>query len=248
MKGAWTIYRREVAGLFFTPLAWVLLCLALLFHGFYFSYYLSGTGGDVNLALSLSLGGGFDFWILLMILPPLLTMRMISEEAESGMLEFLLTAPVSDAGLVVGKALAATTVMTLLWSSSVVFAAVLAWQGGQPDWGQVVGGLLGAVLVSALFCSLGLVASAMSSVALLAAFLAFVFNLLAVALPVVQSQFQGSLREVAAEFVRRVNVIDHLQRSFSAGAFDSADAVFFLSWIGVFLFLAIRLVESRRWR
>ncbi|MEO0652568.1 MAG: ABC transporter permease, partial [Planctomycetota bacterium] len=108
MSGAWTIYRRELAGLFFQPLAWVLLFLALLFNGGMLLLWLYGSGGDVNLALAASLGG-WGFWILACVLSPLVTMRMISEESKSGLLEFLLTAPVGDAAVVFGKYLAAST-------------------------------------------------------------------------------------------------------------------------------------------
>ncbi len=244
----WTIYRRELAGLFLTPLAWIVLCIALAVHGVFFQLYLSGYGGDVNEALSLSLGEGIGFWILLAVLPPLLTMRMISEEARSGVLEFLLTAPLPDWAVVVGKALAATTFMVLLWSSTLVYALVLQSVGGGPDWGQLFGGLLGAFLVSALFCSLGLVASSICSTPLLAAFLGVVFNVGVVVLPLGGTLLRGPGQEWFQRIVGPFDLPAHLHGSFSQGAFDSADVVFFLAWISVALFLATRLVEARRWR
>ncbi len=248
MKGTLIIYRRELAGLFLTPLAWVLLAIALAFHGLYFIAYLQGTQGDVDAALGLSLGGGFGFWVLLIFLPPLLTMRMISEEARNGMLEFLLTSPIKDGAVVLGKALAATTFCALLWSSTVVYALVLEFVGGDPDWGQLIGSLLGAILVSGLFCATGLVASALSGIPILAAFLAMVMNVVLVTLPFFRTYAVGGARDLYDAVLERVNLIAHLQGSFVSGAFDTADAAFFLVWTAVALFLATRLVEAKRWR
>ena len=98
MRGGFEIFRRELSALFLGPLAWVLLCLGLLFNGLFTLLYLREGGGLVNPALELALGRGLPFWFLMLTLPPLVTMRMISEESRSGMLEYLLTAPVSDAG------------------------------------------------------------------------------------------------------------------------------------------------------
>ena len=150
MKGVFAIYRRELAGLFFSPLAWVLLCLALAFNGYFFTFYVAGSGGDVGQSLALALGDGQPFWALLLILPPLITMRMISEEARSGLLEFLLTAPVTDLAVVVGKLAAATTLMGLLWSSTLIYGGVIQALGTTPDWPPVLSAVVGTTLVSAL--------------------------------------------------------------------------------------------------
>ena len=253
MRGWWTIYRRELAGLFFGPLAWVVLCLALYVNGFHFSgLYLPLTQGDVAESLLFSLGGGRIFWGFMIVLPPLLTMRMISEEARSGVLEFLLTAPVGDAAVILGKLGAATTMMTILWSSTLVYGGVVEWLGTVPsggvDWGPVLTGLLGSVLLSALFCALGLVASAGTGTPLLAAFIALVANVVLLLLP-----FAGVVSGLSAthwmrQTLMNVDVLARHQGSFMLGVIDSRDVVFFLAWIGFFVFVAIRLLETRRWR
>ena len=150
MRGLLAIYRRELAGLFLSPLAWILFCLTLLFNGLIFLYALEREmGGEVNASLSVVLGGGRLFWIILAFLAPLLTMRMISEESQSGMLELLLTAPLSDAALVCGKALAAITLFALLWSSVAFYGVATSILGAAPDWGVVFTSWLGATLASA---------------------------------------------------------------------------------------------------
>ena len=147
MKGLSAITRRELAGLFFQPLAWVLLCLALLVHGLFMALILKQTGGDVRTTLISALGAG-SFWLLTLLLAPLLTMRMISEESRSGLLEFLLTAPVSDLAVVLGKQLAATAFFAILWTSTLLFAIGASLLGAEVDWGQLLVGYGGALLVS----------------------------------------------------------------------------------------------------
>jgi len=250
VKGALTIYRRELAGLFLTPLGWVLFCLALLLNGYFFFLYASEpvlAGGDVDVALSLALGQGWPYWLLMVVLPPLLTMRMISEESRSGMLEFLLTAPVRDGAVVVGKALAATTFLGLLWLCCAAFGLLCEALGASPDWGQVVAALIGSWMVSALFASVGLVASALSSTPMLAAFLGLVFNVVLILPRLVAERLANVDRELADAVLRKVDFISRFQSSFMTGALDSSDVVFFAAWTGVFLFLATLRLSQQRW-
>jgi ABC-2 type transport system permease protein len=247
MKGFGAIYRRELAGLFLAPLAWILFFLVLLYQAYFFLLVLDAKGGEVNGSLAFVLGGGTPFWLLTLFLPPLLTMRMISEESRSGLLEFLLTAPVSDAAVVTGKALAASTFLALVWASAFLFGGLTALLGAPPDWGLVFTAWLGASLVSAFFCALGLVASALFSTPLLAAFMAILVNIALFALPFLARSWRGSAGRVLASALERIDVLGHYQGSFLAGALDSAHFVFFLSWTAAALFLAVRVVESRRW-
>ena len=253
MRGLWTIYRRELAGLFLGPLAWVVLCLALYVNGFHFSgLYLPLTQGDVAESLLFTLGGGRIFWGFMIVLPPLLTMRMVSEEARSGVLEFLLTAPVSDTAVILGKLAAATTLMTLLWSSTLVYAGIIDWLGTVPaggaDWGAVWTGLLGSIFLSALFCALGLVASAGTGTPLLAAFVALVANVVLLLLPFAGVASGLDATHWVRQTLMKIDVLTRHQGSFMLGVLDSRDILFFLAWIAFFVFVSIRLLEARRWR
>jgi ABC-2 type transport system permease protein len=247
VKGVTVIFRRELAGLFLTPLAWVLLLFAVGLNGFLLIAMLRSSGGDVDGTLNFLLGLGGTYWMMMVILPPLLTMRSISEEAKSGQLEFLLTAPVTDTAVVLGKHLAVCAFLAVMWGSVPLFGLALQLLGVSPDWGQLGMGYLGAVLVGTLFAALGMVASALSSTPLLAAFLGFIFNLGLLLLPIGARSIGGALGGLVARIGERLNVLLHLQTSFMRGAFDTADLVFFLGWTGLFLFAAVRLVESRRW-
>ena len=248
MNGVLTIFRRELAGLFLGPLAWVLLLAAVLLNGALFVLYIRDSGGDVDGSLALALGDSIPYWALMTVLPPLLTMRMISEESRAGLLEFLLTAPVTDWAVVLGKLLAASVFMGLLWSSTLFYGVSVAWLGTPPDWPVLLGSCLGAMLVSTLFCAIGLVASAGTSTPLLAAFLAFVFNVVLLLLPFL-AQLLGALPDNwRGAFSRRIDVIARVQGSFTMGVIDSSHVVFFVAWTAFCVFLATRLVESRRWR
>jgi len=245
MRGFGAIYRRELAGLFLGPLAWTLLCIALLLNGFLFLFYLRGSGGDIDLALRFSLGESFVFWALCVLLPPLLTMRMLSEEARSGLLEYLLTSPVSDLAVICGKFAAALSFMALLWGTAFLYALVLASQGAPIDWGVVGASWLGAVLCSALFCGTGLWASSLTATPVVAAFAAIVINLVIVLLPLFAGLSGVPLLAIASE---SVDVPSHLRSAFLFGVVDSAYVAFFVAWSAFFLFLSTRALEARRWR
>lgn len=247
MKGLGAIYRRELSALFLAPLAWVLFFLVLLYQAYFFLIVLEARGGEVNGALAFVLGGGTPFWLLTLFLPPLLTMRMISEESRSGLLEFLLTAPVSDAAVVTGKALAATTFLALVWASTFLFGALVHVLGAPPDWGKLGVEWLGASLVSGLFSALGLVSSALFATPLLAAFMAILVNIALFALPFLARTWRGADGGLLGGVLARIDVLGHFQGSFLAGALDSAHVAFFLAWTAAALFLAVRVVESRRW-
>ncbi len=244
MRGLWTIYRREMAGLFQGPLAWILLFLALLMNGVYFKWALQTFQGDVTETMRFSLGGSYPFWFLAIVIPPLLTMRMISEESRGGMLEFLLTAPVSDAAIVVGKFLAATSVMAILWSSFFVYGLVMADLGAAPDWLPLMGGILGSILTSALFCSIGILCSALTNTPMLALFFALVFNALFYGLPSAVSLLDSAFLQ---RVIKSVDIHRHFYQSFNLGILDSGPITFFVVWTALFVFLAIRRVEMRRW-
>ena len=262
MSGTITIFRREFAGLFLSPLAWVLLLVSLFVNGFFFVLLLHQSGGDMGVALGGALGGAWPFWYFLVFLPPLLCMRLIAEEAHSGTLEYLLTAPVTDVAVVVGKFLAATAFMGVLWLSVLVYALRIDAGGVTPDWGPVLGGYLGAVLASGLFVAIGLFASSLTSTPMIAAFLAFMACLWWLILPQVGALVFRAMRALLADVaggvdtarewffgaLNTMDVVAHFQASFLIGVFDTSEVVFFLTWTALFLFLTVRSLETRRWR
>ena len=242
MRGLAAIWRRELAALFLGPLAWTLLFLAFLFVGLNFVELLKSGGGDVDQSLRFVLV--LTFYIAV-ISAPLVTMRMISEESRAGILEYLLTAPVTDAAVVTGKFLAATSFFAILAGVVFVLALVLSAQGVAPETGTLVAGWIGVVLASGLFCAIGLLASSLTSTPIVAAFAAIVLDLGLVLAPQLA---RLSSAEWVGRASSRIDVTAHLSSSFLRGAIDSAHVVFFLAGTMLFLFLAVRAVEARRWR
>jgi ABC-2 type transport system permease protein len=254
VRGVWIIYRRELSGLFMRPLAWVLLFIALVYFGSVFSFLiLPALGGDVTVSLQYALGGSRPYWWLMILLPPMITMRMVSEEARAGLLEYLLTAPVRDSAVVIGKLAAATTFMIVLFSAVLIYALALEWIGTVPtggvDWGPVAVGFLGTALVSAFFCSVGLAVSAATDTPLVAGFLAFVVNLFLVyVLPLLGRTGNFGPDHWLTQTLTHLDVQAQLFGSFTIGVLDTRSLAFFAAWTAFFAFLATRLVEMRRWR
>jgi len=261
MSGAFVIARRELAGLFKAPFAWILLLVVLFLNGMVFRAVLVQSGGNVTATLETAMAGRF-FWFWLLLLPPLLAMRLVAEETRSGTLEYLLTAPVSDAAVLFGKFAAGVGYLAVMWSSSLLYALALAWAGGQPDWPAVLGTYLGTLLVSGVFVSLGLFIGTLTGTPLLAAFLGvagcvgwmllpyFGDRLAELVLPLIAGSAESvaKLRAQLDGLLANMDAVRHFQRSFQRGIFDSAEIVFFLSWTAFFLFLATRSLEARRWR
>lgn len=260
MSGTLVIARRELAGLFKAPFAWVLLLVVLFLNGTLFKAVLAGSGGNVSAALDAVMAGRF-FWFWLLLLPPLLAMRLIAEETRTGTLEYLLTAPVGDAAVVVGKFIAGVCFLAVIWSSALVYGLALAYAGGHPDWAAVIGTYCGTILVSGVFVALGLFMGTLSGTPLLAAFLGVAACVAWMLLPylggllaklVVPLIADSGPRAAAIQaqvdaLLANMDAVRHFQRSFQRGVLDTAELVFFLSWTGFFLFLATRSLEARRW-
>jgi ABC-2 type transport system permease protein len=242
VRGLLAIWRRELAALFLGPLAWTLLFLALLFEGLLFVEQLKGSGGDVDQAVRYAQVVAF---YVAVFAAPLVTMRMISEESRGGLLEYLLTAPVTDAAVVTGKFLAATSFFAILGAAVFVYAIALSAHGVSPDSGTLLTGWIGIVLASGLFCAIGLFASSLTSTPIVAAFAAVVLDL---GLVLVPQLAQLSEAPWVGRVAARIDVTDHLSSSFLRGAIDSAHVLFFLAWTGLFLFISVRALEARRWR
>lgn len=261
MRGTAVICRRELAGLFLSPLAWILLFASVLLNGFLFSYVLTKSR-DVTASLEYVFGDGLFFWGLMLVLAPLLAMRLLAEETASGTLEFLRTAPVSDVAVVLGKFLAGSVFMAVLWSSAFLYAGALELWGTSPDWGHVVTMFLGALLASSTFLAISLVTSSLTNTPLLSAFLSLMACVWWLILPMLVASLLAQMRGLLATvfgnaravegyvlaMLDRMSIFRHFGRSYFRGVLDTAEVVFFLTWIAFFLFLTTRALEARRWR
>lgn len=248
MRGLAAVYRRELSALFATPLAWLLLSGVLLLNGTltYLVLQHPEVGGDVTTTLEIMLGGSLIFWVVMATIPPILTMGMLAGEYRSGTMEYLLTAPVTDGAIVTGKFLAALTFMAVTWTSFLVYGFTFSCLGTAPDWGPLLGGFLGACLVSAFFCGVGILASASVSHPAPAVLIGFLANVLLLVFPPLLD-FAPTHDTMIETVLELGDVMGHFHKSFNIGILDSGPTVFFLASTGLLLFLASRLVEARRW-
>jgi ABC-2 type transport system permease protein len=180
--------------------------------------------------------------VVLLLLVPLITMRLLAEEKRSGTAELLFTYPLTDWSVILGKFLAALIVYLVLLACTFIYAAATGVITTL-DWGALLTSYLGMILLGASLLSLGLFASSLTENQIIAAVTGFALLLL---LWVV-----GLARVLSAGFwgrvLQAVSIMDHFD-NFTRGVIDTRDLVYHFSFIFFFLFLTKRILESRRWR
>ncbi len=236
---------REVESLFLTPIHYAVITVALVLNGWSFWFALQTTEGNVEEAVRLFFGQSPLVWLVMVLVPPLLTMKLFAEERRSGTLEMLLTAPVAEIEVVLAKFLAGLAFYLSIWLPSLLYLAIARSFGAIPDVGPLATSYLGIGLLGALFTAVGLFASSLTQTQVLAAVLATVLNLLLLLVPMV-SQFIGL--EAIERFFVELWIARHFGDSFSKGLVDTAHVSFYVVLTGVFLFWTVRSLESQRWR
>jgi ABC-2 type transport system permease protein len=234
-----TIARRELASLFLSPIAYVVLGLFALGTSLIF-FMNFGPGQPATMR------GTFQWVVWLMILlVPAISMRLLSEELRSGTIETMMTAPVSDLQVITGKWIGALGFFAALLLPLLVHAGLLEAYA-DPEYGPILTGLLGLVLVGGLYLAIGTFASALTENQVIA-FLITVFVISLLTLMLYFLPQAGFLSPEAAETLREINVNMQFE-DFNKGLIDSSNFVYFLTGIALFLFVAVRTLESKRWR
>jgi ABC-2 type transport system permease protein len=243
MRAVWATFTRELRAYFFSPLAYVVLFFFLIVNGVIF-VNLVGVLSDPRSGGGPPLGFFFrSTWLMLLLLAPVLTMRLVSEELRSGSIEVLMTAPVTEGQVIAGKYLAAFTFYAFLWLPTLAYAAIVAHYSAV-DWGPVAAGYVGVLGIGALFLAVGIFASAMTRSQLVAAMVsvACVFLLFLVGL------FEELINNQAAkQAMGYVNLWGHIDE-LAKGIVDTRRLVYYLSASLFFLFLASRALEDKKWR
>jgi ABC-2 type transport system permease protein len=239
MRKALTVARRELGGYFYSPMAYVVGALFLLVAGWWFFHSIFRPGQEA------SLRSLFEVLARIMVFAaPLLTMRLMSEEYRSGTIEKLITSPVSEPAIIVGKFLGVLGFYGALLGSTLVFL-VLVSAYGRPDAGVALMGYLGMALLGAAFLAVGLFTSCLTRYQIVAALLAIA--ILAVFALLMQQVSASAGQEWVRDAAAKVNAMSHF-RDFAQGMFDTRGLVYFLSATAIFLFLSVKALESRRWR
>jgi ABC-2 type transport system permease protein len=229
------IARRELGAYFNSPVAYVVLGVYLIAVSALFFFVI---GGGVFVIGEASMRPFFSIspW-LFMIVAPAVTMRLLAEERKSGTFEVLMTLPVREFEVVIGKFLAAlgmVSVGVLCTLPIPVSLAAIAAEGFAFDWGPVVGGYLGMLLMASTFLAVGMWASALTKNQIVG----FILGLALCFVLVMLDSAVFLLPESIAATVQYFSVVDHFD-SISRGVIDSRDLVFYLSTAAIFLMLTV---------
>lgn len=239
MRNVVAIMQRELGSLFYSPIGYTVICGFLLLTG----VIMAGLG-NFGPGKPATLRSIFEFTpYVLAFLVPAITMRSISEEYRSGTIESLMTAPITDAQMVLGKFIAAVCFYAIMLGATLIYLIVL-WKYGNPDIGASLTAYLGLLLAGVAFVGFGIFASSLTRNQIVAWMIGAIPLVLFVwfAAWLVQKS-EGTSREI----LQRVNILRHLDQ-FNRGLIGVESVVFFLGVAAVFVFLAVKVVESKRWR
>ncbi len=238
MKKTLTLACKELSGLFYSPMAYVIGALFLLASGLWFFHKIFIPGQEASLRPL------FEAMAYIMVFAvPVLTMRLISDELRSGTVETLMTAPVTDTQVILGKFLGVLVFYLVLLVLTGVFWALIA-VFGQADAGVAAMGYLGMVLLGATFLAVGIFTSSLTRYQLLAAIVGIaILAVFGILMRVMVAHTPQPWSHLAA----RLNVMSYFE-DFSRGVFDTRGLIYFLSITALFLFLSVKTLESRQWR
>jgi len=251
----WPIFKKEMRLYFTSPVAYVVFFIFLLISGYFFSslfafFSLISLQAAMNPALArdMSVTEGVirplfsNVSVILLFLMPMLTMRLFAEEKKSGTMELLLTYPVRDGEVLVGKYTAALTLYAIMLGLTTLYPGMVA-AFAKLEPGQIVTGYLGLLLLGAAFLAVGVLASSLTENQIVAAFANF--GVLLVFWTIGWSaDFAGP---TWGKLLSHLSILEHFD-NFAKGVIDTKDVIYYLNFIVLCLFLTLRVLESKRWR
>jgi ABC-2 type transport system permease protein len=244
---------KELRSYFASPIAYIIIGLFALVFGYFFYVYLHVFmeqsqrmammgGGTVNVNEQMIRGVLQNAAVIILFVLPMITMRTYSEEKRSGTIELLLTSPITDFEIIVGKFLGAMGLYGAMLLVTVIDVAIL-FRIGNPEWRPIAAGYLGLLLMGGCFISVGLLISSLTKNQVVAGFATFaVFLLLWVINWLGESA--GPTGQAILSFL---SITDHLD-DFLRGIVDTKHLVYYFSFITFGLFLTAKSVDSERWR
>jgi ABC-2 type transport system permease protein len=249
-----TIARRELNAYFRSPIAYSVIAHFALIAGYFFYvslvYFVNrgiqssmmgqNTPMDVNEFVIRPLFSNVS--VIGLFLLPMISMRLFAEEKRTGTIELLLTSPIRDMEIILGKWIAAVALYaTMLFVSGLSLIMLFAY--GKPDWRPILVGYLGLLLQGAALLALGEFVSTLTKDQIVAGVAGFYLSLLLWVISWI-AEFESS---TTGRILSYLSVFTHFE-SFSKGVIDSKDIIFYLSMAFVGLFLTARSMESLRWR
>ncbi len=249
-----TIYRKELSSYFRSPIAYGVMGFFALITGYFF--YVATVSflqrSNMSIAQGQNIPMDVDEWVVKSVLGnvsviglfliPMITMRLFAEEKRSGTLELLITSPLRDWEIILGKWMAAMALYICMLAISFLNIAIL-FAYGNPDWRVIAVGYLGLILQGACLLAIGTFISTCTKNQIVAGVAGFGVLLLLWVLDWVSSFESSTLYKVIAYF----SVTSHFD-SFSRGVIDSKDTIYYVTMTILGLFLTKQSLESLRWR
>jgi ABC-2 type transport system permease protein len=245
-----TLLRRELAAFFLSITGYVIIAAVTLLSGLGFVVLLTSLGNSPFTATVTEMFySTFFFWLILLLATPVITMRLFALEKASGTFETLMTTPVGDLQVVAAKFTASVIFYMVTWLPTLACLFIVRHftnQSGALDAGTVSGMYLGIFLTGCLFLSLGCFASAISQSQMVAAMISLVLGVSLFSLGYLAKQLPATA-QWQAQALSFFSLFDQMN-DFARGVVDTRSLIFYVSTTFFFLFLTLRVVESRRWK
>ena len=255
MRNILAIAGKEVRSYFASPIAYIVIGVFALLYGYFYIVMLSyfvrqsmqlsqfGQGGAQSMNINQQMLRPLmqNVTILILFMLPAITMRTYSEEKRSGTIELLLTSPITDFQIVMGKFLGALALYAVMLAVTLIHVAVLFWYGS-PEWKPILTSYLGLLLLGGCFISVGMFISTLTKnqvVSFMATFGMFLF------LWVIT--WIGSVVPTLERVVTYLSIIDHYE-DFNKGVIDTSHLIYYVSFITFGLFLTAKSVDTERWK
>ena len=251
----WPIVKKEMRIYFTSPVAWVIITMFLVIAGYFFynifAFYTLASmqsamnpqmGRDLNVTDSVLRPLFSNVSVILLLLMPLITMRLFAEERRSGTIELLLTYPVRDGAVLVGKYLAALAVYVIMLALTLLYPAIVFYFV-RLEWGPLLTGYLGLLLMGATFLAVGIFASSLTENQIVASITTFGVLLILWVIGWSAEYVGGPWGRVLSH----LSLLDHFD-TFARGVLDTKDVIYYVDVTVVALFLTLRSLEARRWK
>ena len=255
MRNVMAIAQREIKAYFASPIAFVMIGFFALLFGYFYYALLSfferqsmqmgmGMGGPQSMNVNQMLISPLlvNCTVIMLFVFPLITMRTYAEEKRSGTIELLLTSPVTDVQIILGKFLGAMLLYATMLAVSLIHIGLL-FVYGNPEWKPIVTGYLGLLLMGGCFLSVGLLISSLTRNQIVAAMATFGVFLMLWVINWIGS-FVGPTTQAV---LQHLSITEHFD-DFAKGVIDTKHLVYYLSFLAFGLFLTVKSVDSERWR
>jgi len=250
MRIFWTLLRRELAAFFLSLTGYIIIAAVTLLVGASFVMFIRNLGTEpFNMPITEAFFNSFLFWIIVILVTPVITMRLFALEKATGTFETLMTAPVGDLEVVLAKYMAAMIFYVLMWLPALACLPIVGYFANEKsalDAGTLGGVYLGIFFSGGLFLAAGCFASSLTRSQVVAAVVSLASGVILLIVAFL-AQVVPATDQWQEQIVPYFNLFKQMD-DFTRGVVDTRTVVLYASLSLLFLFLTLRVVESRRWR